>query len=64
MKMFVVLFCDGYSYYFDDDTRYFTSEIAAFNYCQKLNFQLAKESRCKIKQLGDYYEVVEVQEGE
>lgn len=63
MKMFVVLFFDGYSYYFDENARYFTSWTAAFDYRQKLNLQLAKENHCFTKDLGEWYEMEEIFEG-
>ena len=60
--MYIVIFFEN-GPHFDENTRYFTSWSAAFDYCQKLNLELAKENHCRVKDLGDYYDIEEVKKG-
>ena len=51
--------CIG-GYHFDDKTRCFKNWSDAFDYCQKLNLELAKLYRCKTKFLEEYYDIEEI----
>ena len=61
--VYVVMFCEDYLGYMRDEKMcFFTEREWAEKRAHKLNEQLAKESKCRIKDLGDYYDVICVEE--
>lgn len=62
--IYLVIYCETYVGYFpNEDTRYFKQKEDAVNYCQKLNLELADANDCKVEDLGDYYDIVEIERG-
>lgn len=62
--IYLVIYCETYIGYFpDENIRYFNRKEDAVNYCQKLNLELADANNCKVENLGDYYEIVEIERG-
>lgn len=60
---YVVVFAEGYvGYFFDEASRVFDNKEEAEAYAEKLNMEFAVANRCRVEDLGDYYEVVDVEE--
>lgn len=65
MSIYVVMYLETYEgNRVDDYTRYFFNKDAAIRYANQLNIELAEANHCKVKQLGNYYEVLEIEKGE
>lgn len=58
--MYVVVLLKNNNYEFNKNAHDFTTWTAAYEYCSKLNRELAEEKNCKIKELNDRYIIVEV----
>lgn len=60
---YVVVFVEGcVGFFFDEASRVFDNKEEAEVYAEKLNMEFAVVNRCRVEDLGDYYEVVDVEE--
>lgn len=59
--MYVIMFYEDYVGYFNDrNCKVFANEAEARTYARKLNENLTKVFGGKVKDLGDYYEVIKM----
>ena len=62
--MYLVIFCDEYEGCIKDEySKVFDDERQAEEYAKKLNIEFAEANMCEVKDLGDYYVVVEILKG-
>ena len=59
--MYLVVYYEGcVGNHFDDTAKLFADKRAAETYRDTLNVNLAKADHCRVKDLGDYYEIIEI----
>ena len=60
--MYVVMYYEGYvGYHKSAETKLFDNEVKAREYARVLNEEMARESHCKVDDLGDWYDVIELE---
>lgn len=59
--MYLVIYYEDYvGYHFDGMEKLFVDKKAAEVYRDVLNIDIANTNFCKVKDLGDYYKIVEI----
>lgn len=60
--MYVVMYFEGWvGYHETEEMRVFADRVKAEAYAEILNAEVAKENECEVKDLGDYFDVIEVE---